>query len=203
MKKLFYIVSIVCIITGCIRQQNVTQTVHGSVKPAAKNISMTTDSTKDVGNDKKRDIKHWSYDTGEIKDTILPTRTIKTFLVDNPNENEALKYIQVMDTFWYYGKIACAVISNHDTPYQTDTISVTRDSLVQILLPFGFESEIERFDIYRIDFLEEKNDTLIFQIKFHVPDTDYLLPFRYYYTDTYRYLEWYDPEADYEGEEHY
>lgn len=185
MIRLIFILLACCLVTGCIQQAN--KSSQESAMPTPANASTQTDSissnTQSSSVQSNREITSFPF----IKDTletVLSSKSIKTFL--SKNEKEIVEYtiIGSRDTIWYNGIKATAIISNDNQVDKPDTIIITRGLLAK---QFHI-SDIEKYMIASINYESEKVDTICFSIALTIPDSDIGFHFKYYYTNVNDYI---------------
>lgn len=167
---------------GCMRQTRNTENRQELVEQIpidifTQHLCRSNINNKNAGIQCERTITPFPFVTDTLE-TILASKSIKTFL--SRNDNEIVKYIinGSSDTIWYNGLTANVIISSNTLEsVSTDTISVTRKLLAkQLDIP-----DIEKYMIASINYETEKIDSICFSIALMIPDSDIGYHFKLYH----------------------
>lgn len=187
MNRLIYILFAGCLVTGCNQQANTTHSNQESALPTPVNTSAQTESNSNNFHSSKvnsnREITTFPF----IKDTletVVSSRSIKTFLSEDEKEIVEYNIIGSRDTIWYNGIKANAIISNYNQGDRVDTIIITRSLLAKQV----HISDIEKYMIASVNYEFEKGDTICFSIALTIPDSDIGFDFKYYHTNLSDYI---------------
>lgn len=187
MIRFIYFLLAGCLATGCIQQANTTHSNQESASPTPVNTSIQTESISNNLQSPKvnsnREITTFPF-INDTLETVLSSRSIKTFLSKDEKEIVEYNIIGSRDTVWYNGIKANAIISNCNQGDRADTIIITRS----LLAKHFHISDIEKYMIASVNYEFEKGDTICFSIALTIPDSDIGFDFKYYHTNLSDYI---------------